>query len=94
MRDESIQRILMPLDNGMTLVAEENVDPDYPEIYLYLQDAENVIFQDLAFVRPKLEKGDCVQIPGKYEVAVYGDSNSEDYTHLFEIDQYIPETEE
>ena len=85
--------ISIQLDNNLTLVADTIPTSPYKEIYVYLK-REGVIEQDLAMIRESYvydEEDNVVRIPNKYEVFVYGDHMSEDYTHHFSIDEYIGE---
>lgn len=94
--------VSVPLGEGRELVAEANTDKDYKELFIYLRKDGMVITQDLAIVRQKYEYAGCsgarippfvddsdvVQVPGEYEVLVYGDSKNEDYTKAFVIDEW------
>jgi len=95
-------KIVIPLDHGYKLVAEGCSDPAYGrELYVYLTHESGVIVQDIAIIRNKFEfQEDSTKlsrlnwIDGKYEVFVYGDENSEDYTHEFCINRYEYEEDE
>ena len=90
------KQISVELPNGMKLVAECDKNSPWKEIYVGLVNKENVWCQDLAIIRGKYEykddgDGEVNTISDKYEVLVYADNGSEDYTHKFEIDQYTEE---
>lgn len=82
------QKIIIDLHNGTKLVAEEGCDSAYPnEIYIGIMSDDDVFWQDLAVVREKyaISNGEQEYIEDKFEVLVYADENSEDYTKKFEI---------
>ena len=67
------QRIEIPMTSGKTLVAEKNVDPDYKEIFVFLED-EGVVVQDLAIVGEEYvydEGLNTISKPKGYYVKVY-----------------------
>ena len=76
------------IGNGVNLVAEKSTDPSFPkEIYVGLCTDEDVWIQDLAIIRQKYEiRDDEVNyIDEIFQVLVYADDESEDYTNIFEI---------
>ena len=89
------QRIKVRLPNGFYLVAENSADTSYPyEIYVGILGEDGIWYQDLAVVRNSYHYDDDDGSSGpvfdedKYEILVYGDENSEDYTHEFKIGHY------
>lgn len=81
-------RILIPLPNGLKLIAQQNDDSLFcNEIFIGLAQADGSWLQDLAIVRQDFQYGEdgIHWSKDKYEVLVYGDENDEDYTHRFEI---------
>jgi len=90
-------KIKLNVTNGKKLVAEINPDPDYKEIFLYLEDEEGAAVQDMVIVGESYsyagESGSqsIVPHPGKYAVRVYGDAYDECYTDYFDIREYDPE---
>ena len=97
----SVQRIKIPVANGNFLVAEQNSDPTYSkEIFIGIQDANGVWIQDLAIVRnayhyPEREiydiDGPVIWETDKFEVLVYGNEASEDWTENYLIPLYKEE---
>ena len=85
----SIKRIELPVSSGKKLVVESSGDADYKEFYIGLEE-DGVWVQDLAVIGEDYFYGDNKLIPvvGMYTVKVYGDSDSEDYTHTFMIDEW------
>lgn len=84
------QKIIIDLHNGTKLVAEEGCDSAYPnEIYIGIMSDGDVFWQDLAVVREKYEisNGEPEYIEDKFEVFVFADEKSEDYTKKFEIER-------
>lgn len=78
------------MDNGCAIVAEASADPAfYGEIYLGVEDPHGAWLQDLAIVRGAYRYDDQLQRAvydgEKYDVLVYGDPTSEDFTDVFEI---------
>lgn len=85
-------RIKISLQNGYSLVVEQNSDPEYAkEVYIGIEDKEGAWCQDLAIVRNAYEIDNNLKVKWKddeFEVLVYGDENSEDYTDAFKIGLY------
>lgn len=78
----------IPIGNGVNLVAEKSTDPSFPkEIYVGLCTDEDVWVQNLAIIRQKYEIKDneVNYIDEIFQVLVYADDESEDYTNIFEI---------
>ena len=74
------QKIIIELQNGLQLAVEQNRDPNFSkEIYVGVIK-DNVWYQDLAIVRPAGDQNDDA-----FEVLVYADKDSEDYTDQFRI---------
>ena len=87
------QRIVIPLSDGLSIVAERGNDPNYPrELFIGIVRDDGVWYQDLAIVRNAYhyddDSYDVVYDDDKFEVLVYADENDEDYTDRFEIDLY------
>lgn len=86
-----MNKIRIQLDDNKYLVAEIYPFSEYKEITLYLSDSDNVVIQDLAMVREKYTyDGDLnvLREIGKYEVLVWANEYSEDYTDRFVINEY------
>lgn len=85
-------RIVINLQNGLNLVAEQNPDPNYRnEIFVGIQTSEGVWHQDLAIVRNAYSVEDNLAInwdPDKFFVTVFADKNNEDCTNIFSIGLY------
>lgn len=82
-------RIAIELPNGLKLVAEQNIDPEYKnEIYVGIETSDGVWHQDLAIVRSAYSVDDNLIVnwePNRFEVLVYADKDDEDYTDKFSI---------
>ena len=91
-----MNRIEVPLYGNTKLVAEINTDPDYREIIVGIE-WDGSWMQDLAVVREEYRWDEVhgvsryVPVHDKYEVLVYGDCDSEDWTDSFQIDGYKEE---
>lgn len=85
--------IKIPIGDGLNLVAEQGEDTCFPrEIYVGIVNDNDMWIQDLAIIRQayKLPSGDndsVEYIDGKYQVLVYTDKDTEDYTHKFNIEE-------
>jgi len=84
------------IDEKTKLVAE-CYDPDDPNGYREISvgiEKDGVFYQDLALVKRShsdLDGDGFANIPGKYDVYVWGDCSSEDYTEKFEINEFNEE---
>lgn len=82
-------RIEIELPNGYKLVAEQNGDPEYRrEMYVGIVAPNGNWWQDLAVVRSAYryrEDGRLLWNDDQFEVMVYSDKDSEDFTHYFSI---------
>ena len=77
------------------IVAEKGADPNYNEIFIYLENKNGVCIQDLVIVGQKYhydENLDVVQ-DNSVLVRMFTDENNEDYTHQFDIDVHEEEEE-
>ena len=84
-------KIEIQLDEHTKLVAWKDTVSNLNEISVYIEK-DGYIHQDLALIRQKFkytEDDDVENIPGKYEALVWSNASQEDYTHKFEIDEYI-----
>ena len=84
-----MNKIVIPLDNGFKLIAEQNTDSEYEkEIFLGIESPSGINWQDLAVVRPSytFNNNHVVFKPNNFEVLVYGNSDQEDYTEQYSID--------
>ena len=81
-------KIEIPLGNGCKLVAERNVADYDREMFIGIVDENDSWLQDLAIVRSAYQNGDYGPIwdDNKFEVMVYAEPKSEDYTDCFEIE--------
>ena len=85
------KKISLPLTGGKKMVAEINPDPDYKEIWIYLEDENGCVTQDLAVIGEKYSYTDEGVSPEEgYVLRVYADKDSEDYSDSFEVEEYIP----
>ena len=85
------RKIKIPLDDGFSLVAEKNPDPDYKEIFVYYQDLA-IIGEGYSYKHN--EDDGCVVQPihGEYSVKVYSDPDNEDFQHDFVFGRHIEAT--
>lgn len=85
------QRIRIPVTENTAIVAEQGMDPDYKELYIGLEH-DGIWEQDLAIVREcySIEDGSTDPTPqhGHYEVLIYEDEATEDWTNRFCIDEW------
>ena len=89
-------RIEVNIGNGMKIVAEQNSDSSYDrEIYIGIENDNGVWLQDLAIVRQDYMYVDDDPMPvwkdDAFEVLVYGNPNSDDWTESFQIGLYKEE---
>lgn len=83
-----MNKIVIPLDNGYKLIAEQNTENEYEkEIFIGLEAPSGVYWQDLAIVRPSytFENGHVQFKSNQFEVVVYGNSDSDDYTEQYSV---------
>ena len=80
MMNEQPKRIEIPLPNGDKIVAEANPDPSYPEIYVYIENEDGVIVQDLCIAGAQYDRDDSL-VRDMFRVLVYSNENSEGYTN-------------
>ena len=85
MSDKNWNRIEVPLPNGEKIVAEVNPDPAYPEIYVSLEDSDGYYIQDLCIIGSQYDDKTLDPVRDLFRVLVYGNENSEDFTHEIEI---------
>lgn len=90
--NENSQKIVIDLPNGLKLVAEQNNDPAFKnEIFIGVMKDDNVWYQDLAIVRNGYSynnEGEVVWKDEEFDVLVYADRDSEDFTDDFAIGLY------
>ena len=91
-----VKRIFIDLGEGNRLVAEMNADDDYKEIFVGIEKDDGTWWQDLAIVGESYHYGEddenYVVIPdhGEYNIKVYGNVLTEDYTEEIKVPLYIP----
>ena len=84
-------KIIIPLDNGYKLVAEQNVGSEFDkEIFVGIETETGSYYQDLVVIRPTytFKNEDVVFNSDAFEMLVFGDANSEDYTEKFTVPLY------
>lgn len=75
------------------IVAERGMDPDYNEMFIFLEDKNGRCIQDLVIIGQKYhynENLDVVQ-DESILVRVFADEHNEDYTHKFNVGVYKEE---
>ena len=82
-----MQKIVIPLDNGYKLTAERNTGEFDKEFYIGIETESGAYVQDLVIVRPTYTfKDEAVKFDSdKFELLVFGDSKTEDYTDKFVV---------
>ncbi len=82
-----MNRIVIPLDNGYKLIAEQNTGEFDKEFYIGVETESGAYIQDLVIVRPTYTfKDESVKFDSdKFEMLVFADSESEDYTNKFVV---------
>ena len=82
-----MNRIVIPLDNGYKLIAEQNTGEFDKEFYIGVETETGAYIQDLAIVRPTYTfKDESVKFDSdKFEMLVFANNESEDYTDKFVV---------
>ena len=86
-----MNKITIPLSNGYRLIAEQNTDSEFDkEIFVGIETETGSYHQDLCIVRPTytFENENVVFGSDLFEMLIFGDANSEDYTHKFTVPLY------
>ncbi len=86
-----MNKITIPLSNGYRLIAEQNTDSEFDkEIFVGIETETGSYHQDLCIVRPTytFENENVVFGSDLFEMLVFGEANSEDYTHKFTVSLY------
>jgi len=82
-------KISIPLHNGWKLCVECGTEPYDRELYVFIEDPHGVIWQDLAVVRNSYAynpvSGMPMYIPGLFDLLIYTDPDSEDYTVSYRV---------
>ena len=82
-----MEKISIPLSNDYKLVVEKNTGEFDKEVYVGIERPDGLYCQDLAIVRPtyRFENHDVVFDADKFEILVFGDAESEDFTERFTV---------
>ena len=86
-----MNRIVIPLDNGYKLVAEQNIHSEFDkELFVGIETDTGVYHQDLVIIRPtyKFEDNSVKFDSDKFEMLVFADEKTEDYTDKFTVPLY------
>lgn len=89
-----MNRIVIPLDNGCKLIAEQNSDSEYnKELFIGIESDTGIYLQDLAIVRPTytFEDNTVKFSSDEFNILVFGNENQEDYTEEFTVPLRIDE---
>lgn len=89
-----MNRIVIPLDNGYKLVAEQNSDNEFnKEIFVGIETEAGVYIQDLVIVRPtyKCQNDEVKFDSDTFEMLVFGQTGLEDFTDKFTVGLYKDE---
>lgn len=81
------------LPNGKYLMAEANIDSEYKEIIVGIQDENKYYLQDLAVIGAEYhyENDKVVIDDGKYSIKIYSDETKEDWQHEYTVKEYTEE---
>ena len=85
-------KIVIPLGNGLNLVAEQNPDSAYDkEIFIDVESESGMCYQSLAIVRPTYHYEDdkVVYNFDKFNVLVFGDAEQNNVTDEFTVPLYV-----
>ena len=83
-----MNKIKIDLGDNRYLVAEANPEPDYREIFVYLEK-DGVVHQDLAIVGQEYEyTNDGTKFYDAFSIKVYADHENEDFTDDFTVEEY------
>ena len=81
---EESQKIIVPLSKTVTLITEENPDPNYKGVSIYLKiDNGYGYFDYIDIARVECDKDDNYDIVQTY---LYKDIYNEDWTQKFNLD--------
>ena len=83
-----MNKIVIPLANGFKLTAEQNTDSEFDkEVFIGIETDSGAYYQDLAIIRPtySFEGENVVFDSDKFEILIFGDANSDDYTDKFTV---------
>ena len=82
-----MNRIVIPLDNGYKLIAEQNTGEFDKEFYIGVETETGAYIQDLVIIRPTYTfKDESVKFDSdKFEMLVFANNESEDYTDKFVV---------
>ena len=74
-------KVTVPLDDGFSLIAEQNADTDYKEIAVSLMAADGHLVQDLAMISEEYdyENNRIVPLHGQYSVKVWSDPDDKNW---------------
>lgn len=91
-----MNKITIPLSNGYRLIAEQNVDSEFnKEIFVGIETETGGYHQDLCIVRPTytFENENVIFGSDTFEMLIFGDAHSEDYTDKFTVPLYKEDDE-
>lgn len=83
-----MNKIIIPLDNGYKLVAEQNTDSQFnKELFVGIETDTGAYIQDLAVIRPTYSfEGESVKFNSdNFELLIFGDEKVDDYTDKFVV---------
>ena len=86
-----MNKIVIPLDNGYKLIAEQNVNSEFDkELFVGIETDTGAYHQDLAIIRPtyKFKDEEVVFSSDMFEMLIFGDESREDYTNKFTVPLY------
>ena len=86
-----MNKIVIPLDNGYRLVAEQNEDSEFDkEIFVGIETESGAYLQDLAIIRPSytFENENVKFSSDSFEMLIFGSEKVEDYTNKFTVPLY------
>lgn len=90
-----MDRFTIELSNGYKIVSERNTGEFDKELYVGLEDPSGAYVQDLVIVRPTYKfKDNQVNFDAdKFEILVFADAKTEDFTDKYVVPLYQDEDE-
>lgn len=83
-KEDLFKKIIVPLSKMVTLIAEENPDPDYKGVHIYLKIYDDYgNFDSIDIARVESDRDDNYNIIQTY---LYKDIYNEDWTQKFNLD--------
>lgn len=90
-----LNKFIIPLSNGYKLISEQNMGEFNKELYVGIEAPDGAYVQDLVIIRPtyKFKENEVVFDADKFEILVFGDAKTEDYTDKYTVPLYKEDDE-